>query len=195
MPAIAQSGPATQEVIDPQLERREINTPAIDTEDFEIGAYVGILSIQDFDSEVVYGATAAWHMSEDFFFEANYGSSKGDLTSFEELSGGSPLFEDDERDYTFYNVNFGWNALPGEVFLWGKRALKSDLYFILGGGNTDFLGDNWITLSAGVGYKLLLNDAFALRIDVRDNLFDRDTFGEDEITHNISLTAGLSFFF
>ena len=183
------------QVISPDVERRTISTNAIDTEDFEVGAYAGIISIADFNSEFVWGARAAWHISEDFFLEGSYAQAQADLTSFEKLSGGSPLFEDTERDYTFYNVSIGWNALPGEIFVFGGRAFKSDLYLTLGGGNTDFLGDKWFTISAGLGYRLLLTDWLSWRVDVRDHLFDRDTFGDEETTHNIELTTGLTFFF
>ncbi|MEM9254724.1 MAG: outer membrane beta-barrel domain-containing protein [Pseudomonadota bacterium] len=182
-------------VIDPDIERRDVTPPDIDSEDFEVGPYVGLLAIQDFDADWVYGIRAAWHVSEDFFFEANYGQSQGDLTSFEKLSGGAPLFDDSERDYTFYDINIAWNALPGEIFLFGQRALKSDLYLVLGAGNTDFLGDNWFTVNIGAGYRLLLNDWLALRLDVRDHIFDRDTFGESEITHNVELATTLTYFF
>ena len=47
----------------------------------------------------------------------------------------------------------------------------------------------------GVGYRLLLNDSLALRIDVRDHIYDRDVFGEDETTNNIEWTTGLTVFF
>ena len=43
---------------------------------------------------MVYGVRGAWHVTEDFFFEASYGVSEGDLTSYEKLSGGAPLFDD-----------------------------------------------------------------------------------------------------
>lgn len=194
-PVAAEKTTPMMQVVNPGIERREIDPPAIDTEDFEIGPYAGMLSIQDFDSEVVYGVRAAWHITEDFFFEANYGTSEGDLTSYEKLSGGAPLFEDADRDYTFYNLSLGWNALPGEIFLFDGRAMKSDFYLIGGAGNTDFLGDNWFTATLGVGYRLLINDAIALRLDVRDHIFDRDTFGEDEITHNIELSSAITYFF
>ena len=186
---------ATTPVILPEVERRDIRPAAIDTEDFEIGAFAGILSIQDFDSEIVYGVRAAWHVTEDFFFEANYGESEGDLTSYEKLSGGAPLFDDADRDYSFYNVLVGWNIMPGEVFLWDKHAFKSDLYLIGGAGSTDFLGDTWFTATIGVGYRLLLNDSLAWRIDVRDHIYDRDAFGADETTNNIEWTTGLTLFF
>ncbi|MDX1734765.1 MAG: outer membrane beta-barrel domain-containing protein [Halioglobus sp.] len=183
------------DVIDPQVERRDIDPAAIDSENIEVGIYAGMLSIQDFNSELVYGLRAAWHISEDIFLEASYGLSEGDLTSFEKLSGGAPLFEDAERDYEFYNLGFGWNALPGEIFLFGGRALKSDLYLFAGAGSTEFLDDRWFTASVGVGYRLLLNDWLAWRIDVRDHLFDRDTFGDSEITNNIELSSGFTVFF
>jgi len=183
------------QVIDPGIERREINPPAIDIDDFEIGLYVGLFAIQDFDTDWVVGVRSAWHVTEDFFFEANYGTSQGDLTSYEKLSGGAPLFDDNDRDYSFYDLNLGWNAMPGEIFLFGDRAFKSDLYLIAGAGNTDFLGDNWFTVNLGVGFRLLLNDWISWRLDVRDHIFDRDTFGDDETTHNVELSTGFTAFF
>jgi outer membrane beta-barrel protein len=190
----AESSEAEQ-VINPDVERRVIKRSAIDTEDFEVGPYAGIISIQDFESEIVYGVRAAWHVTEDFFFEANYGVSEGDLTSYEKLSGGAPLFADDDRDYTYYNLNLGWNVFPGEVFLFDDYALKSDFYLIGGVGNTDFLGDNWFTVNVGVGYRLLLNDWIAWRVDVRDHIYDRDAFGTEETVNNIEWTTGVTFFF
>lgn len=189
-PALSQ-----QSVIEPDIDRREIRSVDIDSENFEVGAFVGILSIQDFASDAVYGVRGAWHITEDFFFEANYGQSQGDLTSFEKLSGGAPLFDDDERDYRYYSLNLGWNALPGEIYIRDDYAMKSDLYFIAGAGSTDFLGDNWFTFSVGAGFRLLINDWLAWRIDVRDHIFDRDAFGAEETTHNLELTTGITVFF
>lgn len=183
------------QILDPEVERQKINAPALDTENFEVGAFVGMLSIQDFNSDLLYGVRVAWHITEDFFFEGNYGSSKADLTSYEKLSGGAPLFEDSERDYSFYNLNLGWNALPGEVFFWDIYALKSDLYFVGGAGSTDFLGDNFFTVTLGAGVRMLINDSFSIRLDVRDHIFDRDAFGEDETTNNIELSTGVTYFF
>ena len=194
-PARGEEQRESWQILDPEVERREINAPALDTENFEVGAFVGMLSIQDFNSDLLYGVRAAWHITEDFFFEGNYGSSKADLTSYEKLSGGAPLFEDSERDYSFYNLNLGWNALPGEVFFWDVYALKSDLYFVGGAGSTDFLGDNFFTVTLGAGMRMLINDSFSIRLDVRDHIFDRDAFGEDETTNNIELSTGVTFFF
>ena len=69
-PVVA-STPEDRPIIEPEVDRREIRRTRIDTEDFEVGAYVGILSIEDFESNVVYGARLAYHLTEDFFLEGN----------------------------------------------------------------------------------------------------------------------------
>ena len=183
------------QVIEPEVERREIITPDIDTENFELGFFVGMISIDDFASEPVYGVRGAWHLSENWFFEANLGAAEADLTSYEKISGGAPLFKDSERDYNFYNLNVGWNLLPGEIYFSENRAFKSDLYLLGGVGATDFLGDTWFTATFGIGFRLLVIDWIAWRLDVRDHIFDRDSFGEDETTHNVEWSTGVTFFF
>ena len=70
-------------------ERREVKVDDIDSENFEIGAYGGILDIQDFGSNAVYGVRAAYHVTEDFFIEGLYGRSELGKTSFEKLSRGA----------------------------------------------------------------------------------------------------------
>jgi outer membrane beta-barrel protein len=116
------------QVIDPEVERREIKEPKIDRENFEIGAFAGILSIEDFGSDLVYGLRFAFHLTEGFFVEATAGQSEADLTSFEVLSGGARLFED--RDYLYYNLNLGYNILPGEGFIGEGRTYNTQLYLI-----------------------------------------------------------------
>lgn len=183
------------QVIQPELDRKRATVPNIDSQDVEVGLYYGIISIQDFKTSGVIGATAAWHITEDFFFEASYGQAKGDQTSFEELSGGAPLISDADRDYTYYDIALGWNVLPGEVFIGSKYAFKSDLYLIAGVGNTEFAGDDAFTINAGIGYRLLLNDWFAIRVDARDYFFDRTLFGKEDSTHNLELRTGFTVFF
>src|SRR5687768_17373117 len=49
-------------VIEPEVERRKIKVPKIDTENVELGAYFGVLSIEDFGSQPVYGVSGALHL-------------------------------------------------------------------------------------------------------------------------------------
>jgi outer membrane beta-barrel protein len=183
------------QVIDPEVERREIKEPAIDREDFEIGAFVGIMGIEDFGSDVVYGARIAYHVTEGFFIEGTVGQSEGGLTSFEILSGGARLITDSQRTLTYFNLNLGYNILPGEVFIGEGRAFNTTLYLIAGLGSTRFAGDDRFTVNVGAGYRFLLNDSIALHIDFRDHLFDIDLLGEEKTAHNLEGHLGFTVFF
>lgn len=187
--------PSNAPVIDPQVERREIKHTRIDTEDFEVGAYVGILSIEDFESNVVYGARLAYHLTEDFFLEATVGQSRAGRTSYENLSGSADLLTDSERDYTYYALSAGWNALPGEIFLGKNRAYNTAFYLVAGIGNTTFAGDDRFTVNGGFGYRILPADWIAVHFDVRDNVYDIDLLGEKKIVNNLEAHLGLSIFF
>ena len=183
------------QVIDPEVERREIKEPAIDREDFELGAFVGVMSVEDFGSDVVYGVRLAYHITEGFFVEGAVGRTDTGLTSFEELSGGARLITDSERQYTYYNLSLGYNVLPGEVFMGEGRAYNSALYLIGGLGSTEFAGDDRFTVNFGFGYRLLLSDSVAMHIDFRDHLFDIDLLGEEKTAHNLEGHFGFTVFF
>ncbi|MEQ9563477.1 MAG: outer membrane beta-barrel domain-containing protein [Woeseiaceae bacterium] len=183
------------QVIEPEVERREVKEPEIDTEDFEIGVFAGILSIEDFGSNLVYGARIAYHVTEGFFVEGTVGQSEAGLTSFEILSGGAPLLSDDDRQYTYYNLNLGYNILPGEVFIGEGRAYNTSLYVIGGLGSTRFAGDDRFTVNFGLGYRFLFTDSIAMHFDFRDHLYDIDLLGEEKTTHNLEANLGVTVFF
>lgn len=183
------------QVIDPEVERRDIKEPAIDREDFELGAFAGIMSVEDFGADFVYGVRLAYHITEGFFVEGTAGRTDTGLTSFEELSGDARLITDSEREFTYYNLNLGYNVLPGEVFIGEGRAYNSHLYLIGGLGSTDFAGDDRFTVNFGFGYRLLLSDSVAMHLDFRDHLFDIDLLGEEKTAHNLEAHFGFTVFF
>ena len=129
------------------------------------------------------------------FFEAVLGRAEAGETSFETLNAGVRLLNDDEREFTYYQASVGYNLLPGEAFLSGGRTFNNALYLLGGAGITDFAGDEHFTLGVGVGYRLLVNDLIAVRVDMKDHIFNLDVLGEDKTTHNLELTAGVSLFF
>ena len=184
-----------EQVIEPEVERRDIREPAIDTENFEIGAFTGIMSIEDFGTDLVYGVRLAYHVTEGLFVEGTLGRSEGGLTSFEQLSGGARLLSDSDRVYTYYNLNLGYNLLPGEGFVGEGRAFNTSLYLIAGLGSTRFAGDDRFTINVGVGYRFLLTDSIALHIDFRDHLFDIDILGAENTVHNLEAALGVAVFF
>lgn len=183
-----------QQVIQPEIERRTIDIDKIDTEDFEIGAYVGLLSVEDFGANMVIGARVAYHVTEDVFFEAAYGKSDTTESAYEQLSGGALALSDDERALTYYNVSIGYNLFLGEAFIGKNWAFNTALYVIGGVGNTSFGGDDRFTINVGAGYRFLVTDWLAVHIDVRDHIFDNDLL-VPKTTHNLETHGGVTVFF
>ena len=182
-------------IVEPDLDRRKIKPPRIDTENIEVGVFGGVMSVEDFGSNTVTGARLAYHITEGLFVEAAYGMTTTDPTSFEQLSGGAQLLTDEERDLTYYNLSFGYNFLPGEVFIGKKRAFNASLYVIGGADSTEFASDSRFTINFGVGTRVLFTDWFAMHLGVRDHLFDTDLLGEEKTTHNIEYHLSLTGFF
>ena len=104
--------------------------------------------------------------------------SRAGKTSYEVLSGAVELLTPSQRDYTYYALSLGWNALPGEIFLGSGHAYNSALYLIGGVGSTDFGGDDRFTVNIGVGARVLITDSIAAHLDFRDYIFDVDLTGE-----------------
>jgi outer membrane beta-barrel protein len=182
-------------VIEPDVQRREIDPPRIDTEDFEVGVFAGQLSIEDFGVNTVAGARFAYHVTEGLFVGLTAGRSDAELTSFERLSGAAQLLTDSEREYSYYNVSLGYNILPGEHFIGRRRAMNTQTYVIGGVGKTKFAGDDRFTINFGVGMRLMPLDWLAVHGDIRDHVFDIDLLGEEKTSHNLEATLGVTFFF
>jgi len=184
-----------QPVVEPQVARRSIRVPKITKEDFETSLHAGFMSIEDFGGSPSLSARLAYHISEDFFLEGAFGYAKGGLTSYERLAGGVRLLTDRDRQFTYYAINMGWNALPGEVFVGKNRAYNSAIYLSAGLGGTTFAGDNRFTANIGVGYRVLLTRRLAAHVDFRDYLFDIDVLGSKKVANNLEGSLGISVFF
>ena len=182
-------------VIEPEIDRREIEQARIDTEDFEVGLFAGQLSVEDFGVSNVLGGHFTYHITEGFFVDLAAGQSDTERTSFERLSGAAQLLTDDERQYSYYNVSLGYNILPGEAFVGENRAVNTVIYVIGGVGKTDFAGDDRFTLNLGVGIRIMPLDWLAVHADFRDYIYDIDLLGQEKTAHNLEARIGVSFFF
>jgi outer membrane beta-barrel protein len=181
-------------VVDPEVERRKIKVPKIRSSNVEIGIQDGFISIEDFGTQNAYGLTAAYHVTEDFFFLGEYGRAYAGRTSFETL-GQFQLITDAERRFTYYSLSLGYNLLPGEAFIGRGIALTSAFYFVGGIGSTQFAGDDRFTVNFGGGYRVLPCDWLAIHIQVQDRVFRTDLLGVSKLTNNMEATIGTTVFF
>lgn len=187
--------PANEQVIVPQVERRDVKLPKFPSNDFEVGVFGGTYSVQNFGASTVKGVRLGYHVTEDVFVEAVYGLTKANDELFRQLLPGGGIFPTREAKLSYYNVSAGFNVLPGEVFFGSSRANASALYLIAGVGSTKIEDQRKQTLNFGMGLRVLFRDWVALQVDLRDHVFALDLLGKRTNTKNLELTGGLTFYF
>jgi outer membrane beta-barrel protein len=194
--ALAQSTPPanTDQVVVPQVDRRDIEKPKFPSNDFEVGLFTGTYATQNFGSSWVYGARIGYHITEDFFVEGVYGQTKVSDELFRQILPGG-IFPQDRAKLSYYNFSAGYNLFPGEIFIGGRRARPSQFYVVAGVGSTKFDAQRKPTFNAGFGYRVYLADWVALQLDLRDHVFSLDLLGKRQNTQNVELTGGLTFYF
>ncbi|MEO8154854.1 MAG: outer membrane beta-barrel domain-containing protein [Rhizobacter sp.] len=186
--------PANEQVIVPQVDRRDVKLPRIPSNDIELGLFVGTYATQNFGSSFVKGLRLGYHITEDFFVEGAYAQTKVSDQAFRQILPGG-VFAQEKEKLAYYNLSVGVNVLPGEVFLGRNTAKASTLYLIGGVGSTKFNELRRQTINVGFGSRVFFADWAALQLDVRDHMFDLDLLGKRQRTQNIEMTLGVTFFF
>ncbi len=182
-------------VVEPEVARRKITVPKIRSRNVEFGLDYGSLTIDDFGTHPSYGALAAYHITEDFFFQAEVGRSKAGRTSFETLNGNVQLLTESERRFTYYDLSLGYNFLPGEAFL-GRGVAMTSAFYLLGGiGGTHFAGDTKFTVNFGAGYRVVPADWLAIHVTVQDRVFQSTLLGSAKLTNNLEARLATTVFF
>lgn len=197
-PAFAQSTPAPQpaneQVVVPQVDRRDVKLPKFPSKDFEVGAFAGVYSTENFGASAVGGLRVGYHITEDFFVQANVAATKVSDENFRQILPGG-IFPNPKTTLSYYNLSVGYNVLPGEVFLGRNRAKATAVYLVGGIGSTKLDTQRRQTFNFGLGMRLLLAERAALQVDLRDHVFSLDLLGKRQSTQNLELTTGFSWYF
>jgi len=181
--------------VDVDVERRTVLEDILDNENFELGVQLGVMSIEDFETNAWVSAHFAYHITEFFYAKARYGQSEAGQTSFEKLVNVPPLLTDEQRKLRYYGLSIGYNLMPGEIFLGRDFALNSIFSIELGGGTTEFAGDEKFTVNLGANYRVFLTDWLTWDIGMSDYIFDTTITGESKTSHNLNFTTGFAFYF
>jgi outer membrane beta-barrel protein len=194
--AFAQSTqPANEQVVVPQVERRDVKLPKFPSKDIEVGLIGGVYSTENFGAKAVYGLRLGYHITEDFFVQANLAQTKVSDENYRQLLPGGGIFPQPEEKLTYYNVSAGWNMLPGEVFIGANRAKATAVYLLAGIGSTKLAERRRSTMNFGLGMRMLMTDRAAINFELRDHVFSIDLLGPRQTTHNLELTGGLAWYF
>ena len=182
------------QVIVPDIDRRDVHLPKFPSNDIEIGLFGGTYTTDNFGTSGVGGMRLGYHITEDFFVEGSLGFSRVSDKAFRQVLPGG-IFATGVDTLRYRELSLGYNIFPGEIFLGRKTAKAAAIYIIGGLGTTSFDQQRSQTFNYGMGARVFLKDWCAVRFDVRDHVFTYDLLGRRTTSHNPELTTGLSFLF
>lgn len=181
-------------ILEPTLDRRTIKVPDIDTENFEVGVFIGVLSVEDFGSSMLRGARVGIHATQDFFLEGAFGQATVSDESFK-TAGLSPFGAAGNHLLDYYNVVIGYNLFPGQIF-WGEsRAWTSAAYVVAGVGNSHLANDDYFTMVFGMGLRAQPTDWLAVRVEARGHEMETNLLGRQKMGHNFEANFSVGVFF
>ncbi|MET3106242.1 outer membrane beta-barrel protein [Oxalobacteraceae bacterium GrIS 2.11] len=194
--ALADSDPpatpaAQNQIVVPEVTRRDIQPPKFPSNDFDVGAYFGTYSTQNFGASGVAGLRLGYNITEDFFVQAAVAATNVSDKNYRQILPGGVFPKSTER-LSYYNLSAGYNILPGEAFIGTKYAMPFHLYLLAGVGSTTLDQQKHATFNFGTGFRLFFTDHFSMQIDARDHIFSMDLLGQRERTQNLELTVGLT---
>ncbi len=183
-------------IAEPEVDQRDVIVPNIDTEDFEIGLYVGTVNIENLGSSIIGGIRFSVHATEDLFLEGAYGRASATDEAYRSLQIANPPLDGREVNVDFYSFSVGYNILPGEMFLGGDRVLTSAAYTLLGIGSTRIDGEgDFTTVILGMGLRILPNDWLSIRFEAKGYEFESDVVTRRKYTHNVETSFSIGIFF
>lgn len=155
------------------------------------GYYVSDL----FDGTFVLTGAYTFHLTEDVAVEGSFGWSKvrSSVASKLEADRAITVLPPDDRVFLIF-ADLLWAPLHGKAQIFADTILHFDLYGSLGVGLVDNSTSLGAAGQAGLGMKIFLGNAFAVRIDLRDHLYRQQVLATQQYVQDFAITVGLSVF-
>ncbi len=180
--------------ISPKKAVPEVKTAKIDSERFELGAYLGMLSIEDFDTVSVYGISLNYHINSRFLLAFNYGQSDEAESSFEEVLD-ADFLANREDGFQYTSISGGYKLFDGRSYLSKRRKYNSHIYVLTGVENVEFGGESNMGLVLGANYKVVFTDWLTADLAFKNHIVQREFLDEDKTTQNLEWVIGVNALF
>ncbi len=156
------------------------------------GYYVSDL----FDSTFTFGGAYTFFMSENFGSELSGTWSRLRTTTSDNLedSNNFSLQLGVEDDLIRVFGSLLWSPLYGKFRLVAGSIWRYDLYFGAGPGVVVDPVSYGAAGNFGLGARVFLSQAFALRFDIRDYLYTQELLSREYLVNDLAFTIGVSLF-
>jgi len=158
---------------------------------FQGGYYVSDL----LDGTFVVGGAYTYHIAEDFGVEASFGYSRVRSSIAQRLENDRAvtILPKEDRVFLIF-TDLVWSPVHGKFRLFADSIVHFDLYGAAGVGVIDNSTSFGAAGQLGLGARIWLSPSWALRLDVRDQLYRQQILTENQFVQDISLTLGVSVF-
>lgn len=153
------------------------------------GYYVSDL----FDGAPVAGGAYTYHLTEDFAVEASGAWTRLRSAGAPELERRFALLEGKDRNSYLFATNLVFSPIYAKLQA-GDSIVHFDLLFTAGAGVVDSALASGVAGNAGVGFVFFLGRASAVRLDVRDYVYQQQLLSEKLWVNDLAATLGVSVF-
>jgi outer membrane beta-barrel protein len=175
--------------------RRENERDFTKTGRHELTLFGGYYVSDLLDGTFVVGGAYTYHLTEDAAIEASFGYSQvrsAIATRLEQDRGVTVLPKEDRVFLVF--TDLVWSPIHGKMRLFADSIVHFDLHGAVGVGIIDNSTSFGVAGQFGLGTKIFLSPSWALRIDVRDQLYRQQVLTVNQYVQDFSLTLGVSVF-
>lgn len=184
-------------IIEPKKQPTPAKSAKIDTEKFQAGFYVGTLSVEDFNTNLMTGLSFSYQLTDDYLVLLNYGTSDVGRSTFERREEINFL-SDEQRSLSYLTLSAGYKLFTARSFFGKNKKYDSDIYLLAGFGEMDYAGEKGNGVSVGASYRVVFTDWMVTTVDIKNHIYDaRDVFGLSgtKTTQNIEFSIGINALF
>ncbi|HEY1587437.1 MAG TPA: outer membrane beta-barrel domain-containing protein [Polyangia bacterium] len=147
------------------------------------------------DGTFVVGGAYTYHLTEDAAIEASFGYSRvsSSVAARLEQDRGVTILPKQDRVYLVF-TDLIWSPVHGKMRMFADSIIHFDIYGAAGVGIIDNATSFGAAGQFGLGTKIFLSPSWAVRLDVRDQLYKQQILSVRQYVNDFSLTLGVSVF-
>jgi len=147
------------------------------------------------DGTFVVGGAYTYHLTEDAAIEASFGYSRvsSSVAARLERDRGVTILPKQDRVYLVF-TDLVWSPVHGKMRMFADSIIHFDIYGAAGVGIIDNATSFGAAGQFGLGTKIFLSPSWAVRLDVRDQLYKQQILSVRQYVNDFSLTLGVSVF-
>ena len=147
------------------------------------------------DGTFVVGAAYTYHLTEDAGIEASFAFSqvRSSVEARLERDRGVTVLPKEDRVYLVF-TDLVWSPIHGKMRMFADSIVHFDIYGAAGVGIIDNATSFGAAGQFGLGTKVFFGKSWALRLDVRDQLYKQQILSVRQYVQDFSLTLGVSVF-